>query len=39
SEVFANCTELNKVYPSGVGADHPAYQAKMDRDKDNWACE
>lgn len=39
SEVFANCTELKKVYPSGVGADHPAYQAKMDRDKDNWACE
>lgn len=39
SESFANCTELRKVYPSGVASDHPAYQSKMDRDKDNWACE
>ncbi|MFS0688979.1 MBL fold metallo-hydrolase [Sporosarcina sp. 179-K 8C2 HS] len=36
---FQNCTELRKVYPKGVGKDHPAYQAKMDRDKDGWACE
>lgn len=36
---FANCTELRKVYPNGVPADHPAYQSKMDRDKDNYACE
>jgi len=39
SEYFANCTELRKVYPNGVPADHPAYQSKMDRDKDNFACE
>lgn len=36
---FQNCTELRKVYPKGVGKDHPAYQPKMDRDKDGWACE
>lgn len=39
SEYFSNCTELRTVYPSGVASDHPAYQSKMDRDKDNWACE
>ena len=39
TEFFQNCTELRKVYPNGVGSDHPAYQLKMDRDKDNWACE
>ncbi|WP_423802623.1 thermonuclease family protein [Neobacillus sp. SAB-20_R2A] len=39
SEIFQNCTELRKVYPNGVPAGHPAYQAKMDRDKDNYACE
>nr|WP_316246627.1 excalibur calcium-binding domain-containing protein [Sutcliffiella horikoshii] len=38
-EVFANCTELRKKYPNGVASDHPAYQPKMDRDKDNFACE
>lgn len=38
-EYFANCTELRTVYPSGVSSDHPAYQSKMDRDKDGWACE
>lgn len=38
-EYFANCTELRKVYPKGVPSDHPAYQPKMDRDKDGWACE
>lgn len=38
-EDFQNCTELRKVYPSGVASDHPAYQSKMDRDKDDWACE
>ncbi len=36
---FQNCTELRKVYPKGVPAGHPAYQPKMDRDKDGWACE
>lgn len=39
AEVFKNCTELRKKYPSGVAKGHPAYQSKMDRDKDNWACE
>ncbi|WP_442600289.1 thermonuclease family protein [Neobacillus sp. D3-1R] len=38
-EVFQNCTELRKVYPNGVPSNHPAYQAKMDRDKDKYACE
>lgn len=37
--VFSNCTELRKVYPSGVPKSHPAYQSKMDRDNDGWACE
>lgn len=36
---FANCAELNTVFPDGVSSDHKAYQSKMDRDKDNWACE
>ena len=36
---FKNCTELRKVYPSGVAKGHAAYQSKMDRDKDGWACE
>lgn len=36
---FANCTELNKIYPNGVASDHPAYKSKMDRDKDGYACE
>lgn len=38
-EYFQNCTELRKKYPRGVPSTHPAYQAKMDRDKDNYACE
>ena len=38
-ENFKNCTELKKVYPDGVPKGHPAYQDKMDRDKDDWACE
>jgi len=36
---FANCTELRKVYPNGVPADHPAYERKHDRDGDGTACE
>ncbi|MFX4306066.1 excalibur calcium-binding domain-containing protein [Exiguobacterium sp. A1_3_1] len=36
---FANCTDLRTMYPDGVPSDHPAYQDKMDRDKDNFACE
>lgn len=39
TEYFANCTELRTVYPNGVPSNHPAYQSKMDRDKDNFACE
>ncbi|WP_412059303.1 thermonuclease family protein [Bacillus velezensis] len=39
SESFANCTELRKKYPNGVPSSHPAYQSKMDRDHDNYACE
>lgn len=39
TESFANCTELRKKYPEGVPSTHPAYQPKMDRDKDNYACE
>ncbi|MEC1303501.1 MULTISPECIES: excalibur calcium-binding domain-containing protein [Lysinibacillus] len=38
-EYYRNCTELRKVYPNGVGSDHPAYASKHDRDNDNWACE
>lgn len=38
-EYFSNCTELRTKYPNGVPYDHPAYQSKMDRDKDNYACE
>ncbi|WP_223254459.1 thermonuclease family protein [Bacillus sp. HNG] len=38
-ESYKNCTELRKVYPEGVPSTHPAYEAKHDRDKDNWACE
>lgn len=39
SENFQNCTELRKVYPAGVPKGHAAYQSKMDRDNDNFACE
>lgn len=39
SEWFQNCTELRKKYPQGVAQGHPAYQSKMDRDKDGFACE
>lgn len=39
TEFFANCTELRKKYPDGVKKGHPAYQDKMDRDKDGVACE
>lgn len=38
-EYYKNCTELRKVYPSGVPSNHPAYLPKHDRDKDGWACE
>jgi hypothetical protein len=38
-EYFANCKDLNKVYPHGVKKGHPAYRLKLDRNKDGWACE
>lgn len=38
-EYFKNCTALRKKYPHGVRKGHPAYQPKLDRDKDNYACE
>lgn len=39
AESYKNCKELNKKYPKGVKKGHPAYSAKLDRDKDGWACE
>ncbi|PGD36649.1 excalibur calcium-binding domain-containing protein [Bacillus wiedmannii] len=39
SESFSNCTELRKKHPDGVPSSHPAYSAKLDRDKDGFACE
>ena len=36
---FKNCTDLKTVHPDGVPQGHAAYQSKMDRDKDGWACE
>ena len=39
TEYFQNCTDLRGTYPGGVSSDHPAYQSKMDRDNDGWACE
>lgn len=39
TEYFANCTELRKKYPNGVPEGHPAYQERLDRDKDGFACE
>ncbi|WP_411842101.1 thermonuclease family protein [Salinicoccus sp. HZC-1] len=38
-EFFENCTDLRGTYPEGVPQGDPAYQPKMDRDKDGWACE
>ncbi|TCI75736.1 excalibur calcium-binding domain-containing protein [Exiguobacterium sp. SH0S1] len=38
-EFFANCTELRVVHPNGVDSTHAAYQSKMDRDKDGFACD
>ena len=38
-EYYKNCTLMRKKYPNGVKKGHPAYQSKLDRDKDGWACE
>ncbi len=39
TEEFANCTELRKVYPTGVKLGHLAYNERLDGDKDGVACE
>lgn len=36
---FKNCTELRKIHPAGVPKGHTAYQSKMDRDNDGYACD
>ncbi|HEC2151048.1 TPA: thermonuclease family protein [Staphylococcus delphini] len=36
---FANCSALRQVYPQGVPSSHPAYQPRLDRDHDGFACE
>ncbi|MEH7454401.1 thermonuclease family protein [Gottfriedia acidiceleris] len=38
-QYFKNCVDLRKVYPNGVPKGNRAYQAQMDRDHDNYACE
>lgn len=38
TEYFQNCTDLHGTYPGGVSSSHPAYQSKMNRDQDGWAC-
>ncbi|MFB7139984.1 thermonuclease family protein [Gottfriedia sp. NPDC056225] len=38
-KTFKNCTDLRKVYPNGVSKGNKAYQEKMDRDHDHYACE
>ncbi|WP_271396728.1 thermonuclease family protein [Salinicoccus roseus] len=38
-EIFENCDHLRGTYPTGVEKGHLAYQPKMDRDKDGYACE
>lgn len=36
---YSNCTQLRQDYPAGVPSSHPAYASRLDRDKDNYACE
>lgn len=38
-EIFDNCDHLRGTYPTGVPKGHKAYQSKMDRDNDGYACE
>ncbi|MFD4707448.1 excalibur calcium-binding domain-containing protein [Gottfriedia sp. NPDC058432] len=38
-QYFKNCTDLRKIYPNGVPKGNKAYQAQLDRDHDNYACE
>lgn len=39
SQIFANCTQLKRVYPRGVRQGHQSYQKRFDRDGDGHACE
>ena len=36
---YRNCTALRLDHPNGVRRRHCAYQRRMDRDNDGWACE
>ena len=36
---YRNCTALRADHPNGVRRGHCAYQRRMDRDNDGWACE
>ena len=36
---YRNCTALRADHPNGVRRGHCAYQSRMDRDNDGWACE
>ena len=36
---YRNCTALRRDHPNGVRRGHCAYQPRMDRDNDGWACE
>ena len=36
---YRNCTALRRDHPNGVRRGHCAYQRRMDRDNDGWACE
>ena len=36
---YRNCTALRSDHPRGVPRGHCAYQRRMDRDNDGWACE
>ncbi len=36
---YRNCTALRHDHPDGVRRGHCAYQRRMDRDDDGWACE
>ena len=36
---YRNCAALRADHPNGVRRGHCAYQRRMDRDNDGWACE
>ncbi|MHD0398326.1 excalibur calcium-binding domain-containing protein [Staphylococcus simulans] len=37
--MYPSCKVLRQDYPGGVPQDNPSYSAKLDRDKDEKACE